>query len=74
MASIFGGTKVRHSCIYNVCGMSKRMNEFRRYQTFPGQPESVQFFIDYSIKLMYSAGNTAAVVNRSSGEFASAET
>lgn len=41
-----------------------------RYLTFPGQPESVQFFIDSPIKLMYLGGSTAAVVNEAVGSYA----
>ena len=50
--------------------MNEQMNEFERYLTFPGQPESVQFFIDSSIKLMYSGSNIAAVVNETVGSYA----
>lgn len=47
------------------------MSEFQRYLTFPGQPESVPFSIDYSIKVMYSgSNNTAAVVNEAVGNYA----
>lgn len=49
--------------------MNGQMNELERYLTLPGQPESVQFFIDSAFKLMYSGSNAAAVVNEAVGSY-----
>lgn len=50
------------------------MNEFQKYLTFPGQPESIQSFIGSCSKLMSLGSNTAAVVSEAVGSYISAET